>query len=128
MFEYHQPTFGLTYNNSFAHSPKGTTWKDHKYLKKDGGRYIYREIRQGIHTKAKNVRDYYKKKKTEAKIPTDVIDDVFDNLGRYYKEGSEAITKAFDKIEDLNIYDKYASVIDIGWEFMDSVLIKMNKG
>lgn len=24
-----------------AHSAKGTTWKDHKYIKKEGDRYIY---------------------------------------------------------------------------------------
>lgn len=35
-------------NNGFViggeyleHSPKGTTWKDHKYIKKENGRYVY---------------------------------------------------------------------------------------
>lgn len=27
--------------NDLLHSPKGTTWKDHKYIKKENGRYIY---------------------------------------------------------------------------------------
>lgn len=27
--------------NDLQHSPKGTTWKDHKYIKKENGKYIY---------------------------------------------------------------------------------------
>lgn len=33
--------FRQTYRNSLMHSPKGTTWKNHKYIKKENGRYIY---------------------------------------------------------------------------------------
>lgn len=37
---------GVTTENdrtSLTHSPKGTTWKNHKYLRKEGGRYVYSE-------------------------------------------------------------------------------------
>ena len=31
----------MYYNIILEHSAKGTTWKDHKYIKKEGDRYIY---------------------------------------------------------------------------------------
>lgn len=33
--------FHRSYRDSLMHSPKGTTWKKHKYVKKVNGRYIY---------------------------------------------------------------------------------------
>ena len=35
-------TLGFT-KDYLAHSAKGTTWKDHKYIRKENGRYIYDE-------------------------------------------------------------------------------------
>lgn len=35
--------FRQSYRNSLMHSPKGTTWKNHKYIRKDGKTYIYKE-------------------------------------------------------------------------------------
>lgn len=31
--------------NHLQHSPKGTTWKDHKYIKKVNGRYVYPDVK-----------------------------------------------------------------------------------
>lgn len=47
--------FRQTYWNSLMHSPKGTTWKNHKYIKKVDGRYIY------------NLKDTAKKKVRDLK-------------------------------------------------------------
>lgn len=45
-------------NNGFViggdhleHSPKGTTWKDHKYIKKVNGRYVYPAAKSAIASK-----------------------------------------------------------------------------
>ena len=34
-------------NDFLEHSKKGTTWKNHKYLRKEGKRYFYKENRLG---------------------------------------------------------------------------------
>lgn len=43
--------FRQSYRNSLMHSPKGTTWKNHKYIKKENGRYIYKvpNIREALY-------------------------------------------------------------------------------
>lgn len=72
--------FRQSYRNSLMHSPKGTTWKDHKYIKKIDGKYIYKEAKEvvssagekvidagkdiswGLETFSKNIKDEYWKK------------------------------------------------------------------
>lgn len=68
--------FKQTYRNSLIHSPKGTTWKDHKYIKKENGRYIYdaRKIRQDSYT----VRE---KKTKEILENEEIIKDVLKEVG-----------------------------------------------
>ena len=44
-----------------AHSAKGTTWKNHKYIKKEGDRYIY-EATSKMTSAAKNVGKMAKEK------------------------------------------------------------------
>lgn len=81
-------------NNTLSHSFKGTSWKNHKYIKKEGKRYYYKESRvddNGTHW------DKYQNPDTKETI--NVNTDFKYNPARYDAEklGNEVIGKLFKK-------------------------------
>lgn len=65
--EFKHSLSGLLYNmhfgsyeeeNDFSHSKKGQTWKKHKYIRKENGKYIYPKGTSGLNTKRQNAHRY----------------------------------------------------------------------
>lgn len=51
----------ITYTDVLQHSAKGTTWKDHKYIKKIGDTYIYAKKAAIAERNSKNARKDFEK-------------------------------------------------------------------
>lgn len=65
--EFKHSLSGLLYNmhfgsyeevDDFSHSKKGQTWKKHKYIRKENGKYIYPKGTSGLNTKRQNASQY----------------------------------------------------------------------
>lgn len=65
--EFKHSLSGLLYNmhfgsyeeeNDFSHSKKGQTWKKHKYIRKENGKYIYPKGTSGLNTKRQKASRY----------------------------------------------------------------------
>lgn len=93
---------GFLIGKKLQHSPKGTTWKDHKYIKKVNGRYIYETISDS----ADNIDKFINKTKTAVKnstIVTDVKWEAEQIEKRLLDEAWTTIGKSLDKIGDKRL-------------------------
>lgn len=117
--------FRQSYRNSLIHSPKGTTWKKHKYIRKEEKRYIYKELQNKIHSVARNIRDdikeseqslttLYKESKEPVKEATEPLFDI----------GNEAIKKVFSKDWFVKNYEISSDITDKGWGLLEKILEK----
>lgn len=50
--------FGTEDTDSIEHSKKGQTWKKHKYIRKENGKYVYPKGTSGLNTKRQNAHKY----------------------------------------------------------------------
>lgn len=88
----------MTYADVLQHSAKGTTWKDHKYIKKIGDTYIYAKKAAIAERNSKNARKEFEKEynKSHANIDPDISKNIERRIidrrdgGRreYYKKGT----------------------------------------
>lgn len=119
--------FRQSYRNSLIHSPKGTTWKNHKYLIKDGNRYIYKELQKKIHVTARDVRDNIKALKDSA---VDTFINTLDDKEPYLESGWESIKTVLKNIDYAkpvkSLHEFSTEIVDRGWEAMESVLHYFN--
>lgn len=117
--------FRQSYRNSLIHSPKGTTWKKHKYIRKEEKRYIYKELQSKIHSVARNIRDdikeseqsltdLYKESKEPAKEAAKPLFDI----------GNEAIKMVFSKDWLVKSYQISSDVTDKGFDLLEKILEK----
>lgn len=117
--------FRQTYRNSLMHSPKGTTWKKHKYIRKEEKRYIYKELQNKIHSVARNIRDdikeseqslttLYKESKEPAKEAMEPLFDI----------GNEAIKMVFSKDWLVKSYEISSDITDKGFGLLEKILKK----
>lgn len=117
--------FRQSYRNSLMHSPKGTTWKKHKYIRKEEKRYIYKELQNKIHSVARNIRDdikeseqsltdLYKESKEPAKEAAKPLFDI----------GNEAIKMVFSKDWLVKSYEISSNVTDKGFDLLEKILEK----
>lgn len=108
--------FRQSYRNSLIHSPKGTTWKDHKYIKKENGRYIY-----SIKDKAKEVIDhidYGPVGNTYRNIKYGV-QDIIEEISEEVKDKAGEILESLLKRRAKNIIEeKMDNLSDVGEDFM----------
>lgn len=80
-----------------AHSAKGTTWKDHKYIKKVNDRYIYAKDSLGI-TSRQNMKKHQKAANQDDKILEDLqnngihsVEDAADAVGALAGKGYHTV-------------------------------------
>lgn len=66
--------------NHLQHSPKGTTWKDHKYIKKVNGRYVYEST--------------YGKRGTASSVKAGPGLSIQDRVKKTTKAAKESVTEA----------------------------------
>lgn len=102
---------GVTTENdrtSLTHSPKGTTWKNHKYLRKEGGRYIYSE--------GKNAKPESMKKRKNKDSTGEMVGDsqrggyLPDTIPKKTKK-KNAVQKGLDYIYDKTHSPIYGGII-----------------
>lgn len=115
--------FRQSCKNSLMHSPKGTTWKKHKYIRKEEKRYIYKELQNKIHSVAQDIRDDIKESEQSL---TDLYRESKD-LGQKASEplfdmGNEAIKRIFSKDWIVKSYEISSDVTDIGFSLLDKIL------
>lgn len=117
--------FRQSYRNSLIHSPKGTTWKNHKYIRKEEKRYIYKELQNKIHSVARNIRDDIKESeqslttlyKESKELSKEAVEPLFDI-------GTEAIKAIFSKDWLVKSYEISSDVTDKGFLLLDKILEK----
>lgn len=71
-------------SNELMHSAKGTTWENHKYLKKVDGRYIYKALLKKPNISVKKVSSETKEIK-EAKKDVKDAEKIFDSAVKKLK-------------------------------------------
>lgn len=111
--------FRQSYRNSLMHSPKGTTWKNHKYIRKDGKTYIYKErnlIPQSEDKRPtkKGIMDYATAI-DEFVFGTDTFEVELDSFG------NPIIGRYIDK---PNIIERIKSRLVYGRNAIDDILLK----
>lgn len=75
--------FRQSYRNSLIHSPKGTTWKNHKYIKKIDGRYIYESVKDKARFAGDKIEDFGSNVGWElTKLKRSVIEEYYNQLGK----------------------------------------------
>lgn len=98
------------------HSAKGTTWKNHKYIKKVGSRYVYpakkaigvkaSQAKQAVTSGASKVASNAKKAASSVgKAASKAASSVGDTASSVKNTAASAISKAIDKLKDINIED-----------------------
>lgn len=95
-------------SNTIEHSAKGTSWKNHKYLKKEGNKYIYKETNKD----SSNDTDYEKRVKNlfEEDEYRDNIVYSGHPIGKYINDSIDAWKW---KIHDSRNESKIASGLDL---------------
>lgn len=97
-----------------THSAKGSTWKDHKYIRKENGVYVYAE---DLKEKAKNTINKLKNRKTKKAIETGA--SVAQMVRTDVPATRKAIKKGYDAIErasyraNRDYYTKYAKLANL---------------
>lgn len=116
-------TFRQTYRNSLIHSPKGTTWKDHKYIRKENKRYIYKELSKRVHSFARDVRDDMNESENTLKeLSKKSKDPVIKTGESMIQAGEKAIKKLFDTDFIVKTYKISGEITDKGFEILDRIL------
>lgn len=98
------------------HSAKGTIWKNHKYIKKVGSRYVYptkkaigvkaSQAKQVVTSGASKVASNAKKAASSvSKAASKAASSVGDTASSVKNTAASAISKAIDKLKDINIDD-----------------------
>lgn len=119
--------------NTIEHSIKGSTWKKHKYIRKEGDRYIYdekleneRKIDESIQRTENRIKDY--KKRLKKQENREIAIKAF----RIYAD--KEMSYAYDKYKDSRLSDDeknhYKKIFEeyeeqlIGAEKMEKPLLK----
>lgn len=125
--------FRQTYRNSLMHSPKGTTWKDHKYIKIENGRYIYETAKNKISRLSKDVdiatKDTRRKignKMSDISLNVkygvqDLIDGISDEVSKSMREFVVSVLKEIAKEEIDEIGEETKRSMRRGYSFIDSL-------
>lgn len=117
--------FRQSYRNSLIHSPKGTTWKNHKYIRKEEKRYIYRELQNKIHSVARDIRDDLKESEQSlTEIYRESKDSAKEASEPLFNMGNEAIQKILSGDWLVKSYEISSDVTDKGFTLLDKILEK----
>ena len=123
------------------HSAKGTTWKDHKYIRKEGKRYIY-NAKRGISNAVSNMKSEGEKIARIAEhetrgIRTD-ISNIPDYIHNYQLDHPDAPRSVEEVIQNgknkINGYlseqfgDKDQSVLEKGKKLINKYIDEFKKG
>lgn len=105
------------------HSAKGSTWEDHKYIRKEGNRYIYKEV-----AKTSNPKDEIRRKLNDiTDIPRrvnwntegDKHEDVSRIENHEYGTFSKKVPKGNDEKEVDYAYKSKKAADDTGYSLYD---------
>lgn len=128
--------FRQSYRNSLMHSPKGTTWKNHKYIKIVDGRYIYDKDahEQDIKDAGKEIYNQIKENRNKS---TDFLSRSNSELGKaienarnrnfHYDVRTEEMAQRANLEYVADRADKerpYKTALEVGTKMMNNILKK----
>lgn len=90
-------------SDELYHSAKGTTWKNHKYLKKIGNTYIYAKNAYTMDRKAKAAKKKFEKQLKDNKLDDQEVERAIVNRKIYDGNGHQHID-VNPKHDPINIY------------------------